>query len=1427
MKQYAKRWLASILAVMMVITIMPNYAFAIDDNDTSAGSTPTCVCETKCTDTQVNENCPVCGAEGADLSTCKGTEIILAPECNCTTKCADGTVKADCPVCGAEGADLSACKGAETIPEPECTCETKCTEGSINQNCAVCSAENADLTQCKGKEVVPELTCTCETQCTEDTQNDGCEKCAADWTQCQGIALTAPNPLSGDGLPTKDATCSYVSNENGKTGAEATLAKAIDVLNKNGGGTITVTSSGLVDNSIRVSTPIVLVAGNQDVKIVMEPPAKTEWHVDVYSMFLLAEGGAITFGKSDSESEDPVLTISGNNWTVEREHTSGIVLPDPDNPAQGTTENPNVILYDGVVLEDCSDAVLCAPVVEMHGGVIHNTGTKSGRAIHATRYALMDGGIIENIYSTPVVAYSPQDSQDPEDGTVVLTGTAIIRDCAGASGAAWANNIQMSGHAKISNCTGSDEGALMASECVELSGNAQILNCTGHNFSGGITADTVKLSGHSLIYGCQVTLDGPYEPISGGGVYSYYHFSMNDFATIENCVGYTGGGVFLSDNFNRQDRISGNAKIINNRAVKVQNTDTGDGGGVFLAGGSLTISENAQITGNHADSGRGGGIFVGTVDTYYDDSEYSGIVTLQDNAIIANNSAETGAGVYLSGMLEGKVVSKDRAPAGQLTMNGGSITGNIATENGGGVYVDASIDPVGQSWPPEKKLEQATLIINSGSIKNNEAVNGAGVYVVGYWNKISGTSITKPGVLYLNGGSITGNIATENGGGVYIYGHRTSVSDEAELFELKMTGGMIQKNIADKNGGGIFTDGSDKYSTYYSPRLLFSGGSIDQNKAGETGGGLYLHYLSDAMLSGAITVDHNEAAIAPNAFLDWNGAEQSAVPSLSDLQAAYTQGKDAFKTFLMEEYYLSYGIRSALELVSEQYDLIPPELLAQTIDRVPALKEALGQYVVDGKYTGTKEQFLAAYEDYLKESMAAETEKMYLNVVSGSLTLEEIYDQLWGSLPQYKIASFTVTDSHAAGSQIGIITEDPHNGRVVAKGDNLYTVTDEDLAAFFSDDATYKIVRLSEHNQLVLERSYIITATAGANGRISPQGKVSAAYGEDKTFTITPDEGYYISDVKIDGISQGAINSYTFEDICADHTIEVIFAKNDVGGGGGGASHPEYTPDDDENNDRDDEDDTEEFTDEEVPLAETPWLNTEDHYAYIVGYSEDGTVRPNANITRAEVATIFFRLLTDDARDQFWSTSNNFSDVAPDAWYNNAVSTMVNAGIIQGYEDGTFRPNASITRAEFAAIASRFMSAGYDVEEDLFTDIAAHWARESINDAAMAKWISGYPDGTFLPDKAITRAEAVTLVNNVLQRKPDADHMLDSMIKWSDNMDTSAWYYEAIQEATNSHDYDLFEGAEYETWTALQENRDWAALEKDWVNAHRTGGEVM
>ena len=250
--------------------------------------------------------------------------------------------------------------------------------------------------------------------------------------------------------------------------------------------------------------------------------------------------------------------------------------------------------------------------------------------------------------------------------------------------------------------------------------------------------------------------------------------------------------------------------------------------------------------------------------------------------------------------------------------------------------------------------------------------------------------------------------------------------------------------------------------------------------------------------------------------------------------------------------------------------------------------------------------------------------------------------------------------------------------------------------------------------------------------------------------------------------------------------------------------------------------------DEDVPLADLPGLNTVDHYAYIAGYP-DGTVQPNGNITRAEVATIFFRLFTDEYRQTYWATSNPFSDVAAGDWFNNGVSTTANAGIIKGYPDGTFLPNNNITRGEFATIAARFLSETY-AGPDLFTDISGHWAAEYINRAASMGWINGYPDGSFRPDAYITRAEAMTLVNNMLGRAPHKDHLLPDMKVWPDNLET-AWYYEAVQEATNSHDYDWAgdkETAVYEIWTEILPERDWAALEKEWSNAYSsTGGDVI
>ena len=324
--------------------------------------------------------------------------------------------------------------------------------------------------------------------------------------------------------------------------------------------------------------------------------------------------------------------------------------------------------------------------------------------------------------------------------------------------------------------------------------------------------------------------------------------------------------------------------------------------------------------------------------------------------------------------------------------------------------------------------------------------------------------------------------------------------------------------------------------------------------------------------------------------------------------------------------------------------------------------------------------------------------------------------------------------------------------------------------------------------QVKVDEVRVITATAGDNGKIAPAaGTITVPKGKSETFTITPDSGYRIKDVLVDGKSVGAVSTYTFENVVDNHTIHATFARK-------------HTP-------------TPSTPTVEIPDDDALGLNTTDHFAYIVGYG-NGEVRPQNNITRAEVATIFFRLLTDDVRDENLTKTNRYSDVAATSWYNTAVSTMTKAGIVDGYPDGTFRPNAAITRAEFAAIAARFDNDG-DKTAAKFSDIATHWAKDEISIAYNNGWITGYPDGTFGPQRDITRAETMTLVNRVLNRQPETeDDLLPNMTVWTDNANPKAWYYLAVQEATNSHYYEFKTNSQYEKWTELRETREWQAPEQ-------------
>ena len=316
----------------------------------------------------------------------------------------------------------------------------------------------------------------------------------------------------------------------------------------------------------------------------------------------------------------------------------------------------------------------------------------------------------------------------------------------------------------------------------------------------------------------------------------------------------------------------------------------------------------------------------------------------------------------------------------------------------------------------------------------------------------------------------------------------------------------------------------------------------------------------------------------------------------------------------------------------------------------------------------------------------------------------------------------------------------------------------------------------------------------GKEGKWASKGKVVAS---GSTATATGSRCYFVNWTDKDNTQVGTNATLEARTIDVKGGETYTFTANfdrSSGGGSGGSNRPKppvvEIPDD-------------------VPTG----LNGKDHYAYVVGYP-DGMVYPQKNITRAEVATIFFRLLKDETREANMTKSNSYNDMKDGAWYTCAVSTLSKMGIIKGYEDGSFKPDASISRAEFAAIAARFDPDG-DKTPATFSDVSSHWAKDEISIAANHGWIKGYEDGSFKPDQKITRAETMTLVNRVLKRLPETkDDLHKDMKTWPDNQKESAWFYLAVQEATNSHYQKLKKDGTHETWESMRETRDWAALEK-------------
>ena len=317
------------------------------------------------------------------------------------------------------------------------------------------------------------------------------------------------------------------------------------------------------------------------------------------------------------------------------------------------------------------------------------------------------------------------------------------------------------------------------------------------------------------------------------------------------------------------------------------------------------------------------------------------------------------------------------------------------------------------------------------------------------------------------------------------------------------------------------------------------------------------------------------------------------------------------------------------------------------------------------------------------------------------------------------------------------------------------------------------------------------TLRFNANGGEGTMGDLTYTHGQDQSLTKC---GFTRAGYGFLGWATEEDGKVVYHDqqslsITQDTTLYAVWKQQPNQGGSGGGHHNSGG--------------TQEKPDETPPTT----LNDTDHYAYIVGY-EDGTIRPNGHITRAEAATVFFRLLTDEARDANLTDRSPYPDVSAGDWYNKAIATLSRMGILSGYEDGSFRPNATVTRAEFAAMAARFDTEAKPVDTP-FTDLTGCWAADEIAKAYGKGWVNGYGDNTFRPNGPITRAEAVTLINRVLRRLPETDKdLLPDERTWPDNPETF-WGYLALQEASNSHLYDRKRDG-YETQTKLLPPRDWS-----------------
>ena len=777
-------------------------------------------------------------------------------------------------------------------------------------------------------------------------------------------------------------------------------------------------------------------------------------------------------------------------------------------------------------------------------------------------------------------------------------------------------------------------------------------------------------------------------------------------------------------------------------------------------------------SGNTGTNDWGGGIVV----------DSTAKLIMNDGSAVTDCFAEQGGGIYLSGEME---------------LNGGMLSGNTAvgdyfdtdhtqSAHGGAILIRANRADYDESYDAPAKLT-----MTGGNIQNNKAASDRSAF--GGAVAILGTpknSVDLTNEFIMTGGTISGNTAGY-GGAISVYAADRYWNGNASV---KISGNAEITQNTGRNGGGaiaLWTSKADDYSS----TVEMSGGTISDNKTFSKGGGVFLYgkgdsfYMTDGKISdneakqgGGIFINDTDAAAYLLGGTIQDNKATDGYPHYDDASersyygnAVYQDGSlylDGTKANISGDIRIGCRFDTSGGISTNRFvTLVGASDTMNDYELTSFKNESLdGRVVVaPGAITyGTATYSVADAEPYLSHfthnHKGIITDTDYTAETGTSSQAKSLV--LYGAIQKFSV---TYTDGIGGTSFADEVTSDLRRGTPTpaftggtpTRSGYTFTGWEPSVAATVTDNAVY-------------------TAQWAKNSSSSHHSTRYTLHYESNGGTAYKDERYS-SGTKVTLDKTPTRESYTFTGWYADKELTQkissikMTSEKTVYAGWKASTVPDM-------------------------------LNGDDHYAYVVGYS-DGTVRPNANISRAEVATIFFRLLKEEVRDGNLTAENAFTDVTDGQWHNKAVSTMAKLGIVKGRRADSFDPDASITRAEFAAICARFNTKPVE-NSGSFSDISGHWAENEIERAAAFGWISGYPDGTFRPDARITRAEAMTMINRVLCRMPQSEsNLLDSMVTWPDNK-PSDWHYLAVQEATNSHDFDR-QGEVGESWTKLTSVPDW------------------